>query len=234
MKGLHVCFEGLTASYPYPFLRSGIALSMPSPPYSSIFGMLSACAGRDVRPDDGLRVGFEFTGGEQRTIDLEKTDRLQTDLKGRLRRNPEQGIAKREFHVYPRLDVYLDDANLKTIFLSPVATPRFGRSQDLAWITSISEIELEPVSKGVVRATLAPFGESLIGQVLPPLVDYYVNDVEKQSRVPGRISRYLYIPSLAPLRLQGFELLSTPQMQLYHPSDSAFNEHAVILMDFQT
>src|SRR5271157_699094 len=116
MRGLHVRFEGLTASYPYPFLRSGTALTMPLPPYSSIFGMMSACAGRDIHPDGKLKIGFEFVSDSRDTIDLEKTDRLKTDPKGRLRHNPEQGIVKRQFHVNPRLDLYITDINLKVIF----------------------------------------------------------------------------------------------------------------------
>src|SRR6266498_2977837 len=109
MIGLHVVFEGLTASYPYPFLRSGTTLTMPLPPFSSIFGMLSACAGRDIRPDGKLRIGYEFASSSRETIDIEKTNRLKTDPKGRLKQNPESGIAKRQFHVYPRLDLYVTD-----------------------------------------------------------------------------------------------------------------------------
>lgn len=231
MKGLHVRFEGLTASYPYPFLRSGTALTMPLPPYSSIFGMLSACAGRDVRPDGNLQIGFEFTSASRETVDLEKTDRLKTDPKGRLRRNPERGIAKRQFHAYPRLDLYLNDAGLKTIFDSPVTPPRFGRSQDLAWIVSITEINLERVERGQVRSTLVPYSGLPLGQVLPPLVDYYINDLERHTRLPGRISRYAALP--APNLMTGFPMSFTRQTPLYRPSDSPFDEHAVILMDFQ-
>jgi CRISPR-associated protein Cas5t len=230
MKGLHVRFEGLTASYPYPFLRTGTVLSMPMPPYSSIFGMLSACAGRDIRPDSNWRMGFEFSSGERRTIDIERTDRLKTDNKGRLKRNPEQGIAKREFHVYPRLNVYLNDLTLSSVFRCPVATPCFGRSQDIAWIVAVTEIDLEPVTQGAVRSTLAPYSGSPIGQILPPLVDFYINDLAKHTRLPGRISRYVAIPG--PGLLHGFMLASTPQMPLYHPSDSDFQEHAVVLLDF--
>lgn len=231
MKGLRVRFEGLTASYPYPFLRSGTALSMPLPPYSSIFGMLSACAGRDIRPDGQLKIGYEFTCGERSTIDLERTDRLKTDPKGRLRRNPEQGIAKREFLIEPRLDVYVSDIQLKPIFERPIATPRFGRSQDLAWIVRVAEIELEPMSTGSVRATLVPYQGQPLGQVLPPLVDFYINDVERQTRIPGRISRYVALPNLK--MSAGFPFHSTSQIQLYHPNDSEIAEHAIVLMDFQ-
>jgi len=236
MNGLHIRFEGLTASYPYPFLRSGTAISLPLPPYSSIFGMLSACAGYDIYPN-GILIGFEFTSGERRSIDLERTDRLQTDQKGRLRTNPQQGISRREFHVYPKLDVYLSDRSLKPIFENPIATPRFGRSQDLAWISSVVEIDFTPVESGAVRATLVPYPDVPIGQILPPLVDYYFNDWERQTRVAARTSRYAAMPDPKPshsLAISGFEVRATSRIRLYHPSDSTFQEHAIILMDFQS
>ena len=175
MKALHVRFDGLSASYPYPFLRTGTVLTLPVPPYSSILGMMSACAGYDIVPEN-MWLGYEFFSGERRTIDIETTHRLKTDKKGQLRKNPELGIGKREFHVFPRLDIYLNRVELRTIFENPIATPRFGRSQDIAWVTAINEIDLNPLNEGVPRGTLLPYPDSPIGHVLPPLVDYYCND----------------------------------------------------------
>ena len=232
MIGLHVVFEGLTASYPYPFLRSGTALTMPLPPFSSIFGMLSACSGRDVRPDGKFRIGFEFTSSSRETIDLEKTNRLKTDLKGRLKQNPESGIAKRQFHVHPKLDLYVTDVNLRTAFESPVTSPRFGRSQDLAWVVTVTEITLDKVEYGEVRSTLIPYVDAPIGLVLPPLVDFYINDMERRTRMPARISRYVALPATQPI--VGFPLVSSPKLPLYHPSDSLHDDHAAVLLDFQT
>jgi CRISPR-associated protein Cas5t len=205
---------------------------MPLPPYSSIFGMMSACAGRDIRPDGKLKIGFEFVSDSRDTIDLEKTDRLKTDPKGRLRHNPEQGIVKRQFHFNPRLDLYITDINLKVIFDSPVTPPRFGRSQDLAWIANVKEINLEPVDHGQVHAALVPYNGEPLGQVLPPLVDYYINDEERFTRTPARMSRYIALPVLD--RVIGFPLSSTHQTPLFHPGDSLNTDHAVILLDFQT
>jgi CRISPR-associated protein Cas5t len=234
MKGLHIHFEGFTASYPYPFLRSGTAITLPLPPFSSIFGMLSACAGRDIDPSEVGRVGYEFRSvGPYKGMDLERTDRLKTDPRGRLRLNPEKGIAKREFHISPKLDMYLTNVALQPIFENPVAVPRFGRSQDIAWITSITEIDFDVLKEGVIRATLAPSPSFMFGQPLPPLVDYYLNDVQQRTRVPGRISRYVAIPDVEALGREGFLVQSTEQIRLYHPSDSNYPEHAVILWNIQ-
>jgi CRISPR-associated protein Cas5t len=122
MEALHVQLEALSASYSYPFLKSGTQLTLPAPPFSSVLGNLSACSGRQVDPGETL-IGVEFeTNG--RAIDLERTRRLQTDKKyGRLSENPERGIAKREFHVRPRLDLYLTELAFENAFYEPAATP---------------------------------------------------------------------------------------------------------------
>ncbi len=227
MKGLHIRFEGLSASYPYPFLRTGTVLTLPVPPYSSILGMMSACAGRDILPN-GFWLGYEFKSGERRTVDLETTHRMKTDKKGRLRQNPELGIGKREFHIFPSLDLYVSDRNLRAFFDIPVATPRFGRSQDLAWITQVAEIDLEPISEGVPCGTLLPYPDSPIGQVLPPLVDFYRNDVAGQLRVPGRISRYATLPQQNPVAVR-----ETDKLKLFQPSNAVRQHQAIVMSNFE-
>jgi hypothetical protein len=174
-------------------------------------------------------LGYEFARGPFPTIDLERTERIQTDKKGRLRANPERGIARRQFHVFPSLDVYLSDVSLKPAILSPVTPPRFGRSQDLAWVKLVREVDLEPVSTGAVRGTLVPYPEVRIGQVLPPLVDFYLNEQRGFLRQTGRISRYAVIPSGELF----FRLSSGPRLQLFHPSDSERGDHAVVLQQFE-
>jgi CRISPR-associated Cas5-like protein len=227
MKGLHVRFEGFTATYPYPFLRSGTALTLPVPPYSNILGMLGACAGHDMIPND-LWLGYEFQCGAFTSIDLERTERLQTDKKGRLRANPEHGVMRRQFHVFPSLDVYLSDLTLMPSLHNPITPPRFGRSQDLAWITVAREIDLTEVPHAAVRGTLAPYPETGIGQVLPPLADFYLNNHAGFTRTAGRISRYVAIPSGE----YYMELTANGRLQLFHPSDSEKEEYGVVMTHF--
>ena len=122
MRALHIRFGAFSAAYPYPFVKSGTQPTLPAPPFSSVLGHISACAGRVVGPEE-TQLGFEFDSAG-RGIDLERTRRLQTDKKfGRLSENPERGIAKREFHVYPRLDLYLTETGFESIFQRSAATP---------------------------------------------------------------------------------------------------------------
>jgi CRISPR-associated protein Cas5t len=222
MEALHIRLEALSASYSYPFLKSGTQLTLPVPSFSSVLGSISGCAGRRVAPEETL-VGLEFESNG-RAIDLERTRRLQTDKKyGRLSKNPEQGIAKREFHVRPRLDLYLTEVNFEQAFLEPVATPCLGRSQDMAWIKFVRRIELAPSEAGELGSTIVRFPNPQVGgMILPPLADFYLNERVGFVREVGRYSRYQYVQRGASVRRAGGFLL-------FHPSDSEKPEHVVVL-----
>lgn len=227
MKSLRIRIEGFTASYPYPFLHSGTMLTLPVPPYSSIFGMMSACAGRDIIPS-GFWLGYEFTSLEKRTIDLETTQRLKTDKSGRLYQNPERGISKREFHVFPCMDLYVSEMNLLPIFEFPVTPPHFGRSQDVAWIAKVEEVTIEPVQAGIPEGTLLPYPDLPMGHILPPLVDFYRNDVEGELRVPGRISRYTCLP-----RNNILQVNASNRLRLFKAAGSQNPFHVVVMTNFE-
>jgi CRISPR-associated protein Cas5t len=202
---------------------------MPAPPLSSILGNLSACAGRPVGPGE-TAIGFEFWA-PGRAIDLERTRRLKMNSKtGRLTANPEQGIAYREFHVKPVLDLYLSAVSFERYFEYPAAVPCLGRSQDIAWITLVRQIELRPIEAGKIRRTLVPFPNFQIGgQILPPVADYFVNDRRGSTRRIGRLSRYQHVPDVE----EGVTVRGSDTFRIYHPEDSDVLEHAVYLHDLQ-
>jgi hypothetical protein len=164
---------------------------------------------------------FEQSG---QGIDLERTRRLQTDKKyGRLSENPERGIAKRQFHVRPCLDLYLTELAFEEAFRAPAATPCFGRSQDIGWVCSVSRIELIPADSGRLGPTLVRFPNPQVGGlILPPLADYYVNDELGRIRRAGRYSRYQYVP-------KGARVEATADFPLFHPSDSGSPDHVVTI-----
>lgn len=222
MDALHVRLRGFSAAYPYPFLKSGTRLCLPAPPFSSILGHVSACAGRVVGPSETL-IGMEFEH-DGHGIDLERTRRLQTDSKlGRLSENPERGIAKRQFQVNPCLDLYLTSLDLEDAFRRPVATPCLGRSQDIAWVCLVERINLTQVDSGRLGSTLVRFPNPQVGGIiLPPLADYYLNEDLGCIRVAGRYTRYQYVRN-------GVNVRATPDLSLFHPSDSSSDTHVITL-----
>lgn len=222
MQALHVQLEAFSAAYPYPFLKSGTQLTLPAPPFSSVFGNISACAGRPVGPGETL-IGYEFESMGQ-GMDLERTRRLQTEKKhGRLSENPERGIAKRQFHVRPRLDLYLTELGFADAFRSPSATPCLGRSQDIAWVNRVCLVELTPAPAGTLGSTIVKFPNPQVGGlILPPLADYYINDELGRIRRAGRYSRYQFVP-------KGARVQAHSDFSLFHPSDSEEAEHVITL-----
>jgi CRISPR-associated protein Cas5t len=222
MKALHVRLEALSAAYPYPFLKSGTILTLPAPPFSSILGNLSACAGRCVGPDES-QIGFEFESAGT-ALDLEHTRRLRmNNQSGRLSVNRQPGLALRQFHIDPRLDLYLTQLNFERNFYWPATALCLGRSQDLGWICFVRQIELVPIGEGILGSTLVRFPNVQVGgQILPPLADYFLNDRLGRVRRIGRLSRYQFVPKGAVVR-------KSDCFDLFHPDDHEQPDHVIVL-----
>jgi CRISPR-associated protein Cas5t len=194
MEALHITFEAFTATFKVPFINTGTGtvISAPVPSYSNIVGLISCCAGRYIDKDETL-IGFKYMySGKGR--DIETTRRLELDNKGRLKRNPKLSIATREFHVNPRLDLYLSNTEFERYFKSPIGVPTLGRSQDIAWITNIERVEIEKVPGGRIKPTLIPFPCTQIGGRLIRYCDYYINDATGYLRQPDAMILYQVVP----------------------------------------
>lgn len=192
MKLLHVCLEGWTATFRLPLIYSGRSLTAPVPPYSTLLGLIGNLAAREIAPDE-TRIGYVFRSAGT-AYDLETTRRLELDKSGRLKTQRVPGIATRQFHVRPTIDLYLDNLNLRAAFESPANVPCLGRSQDVAWISpKIEEVEVESCVEGVVRGTLIPFPQhGASGQILN-LPDYFINNNRGYTRQTGRTQKFLAV-----------------------------------------
>jgi len=215
INAVHVRFEGLTASFRYPLIISGNQLSMPMPSYSTILGLISACSGRIVKPSE-TRVGFEFRCTSN-NFDIERTMRLKVDKRGRLTRNKEQGISNRDVYWFPKLDLYLSNTDLKEAFENPAATPCLGRSQDLAWITYVKGITLEPAPSGNIGPTMLSKLQERV-PVLPIKAPEWMNNSrEGYLRELGPFDTYLAINPLTdkrfPVRGENSTILKTLKTQ---------------------
>ncbi|MBF0505665.1 MAG: type I-B CRISPR-associated protein Cas5 [Nitrospirae bacterium] len=188
MKLLHVSISAWTATFRLPLLYSGTGLTSPLPPYSTLLGLVGAVAGREISPKE-TRIGFVFKSSGT-AIDLETTQRLWVNNKGRLKSQKDTGLAKRQFHIKPELDLYLDNSSYKRHFEYPVNLPCLGRSQDLAWIRKVEEIEVDPVEEGTVRGTLIPFPEPNAAGLILLLPDYFDNSEFGYAREIGKLGKY--------------------------------------------
>jgi CRISPR-associated Cas5-like protein len=223
MRALHARLQAHTASFRHPLVISGTQVSLPMPGYTNLLGMLSACVGDFLLPRD-VRVGFEY-GYRCRGLDLQTTTRLTLVGRGRLQPHPKgSGILRREFHVGPTIELYIVSERLADIesgLLSPVEAPRFGRSEDLAWICFVRQIDLAPVSVGSVAGTLLAEGATdAIGLPLT-LTEWFEQPKFDRPRRPGSVSRFVALPPAVGLRYR------VSGRDLFRASDAPSEDSAV-------
>ncbi len=188
MKLLHVSIRAWTATFRLPLLYSGTGLTSPLPPYATILGLIGATVGREIMPIE-TKIGFIFKSAGT-AIDLETTQRLYVDDKWKLKPNKKTGIAKRQFHIKPELELYLDNLSFKNAFEYPANSLCLGRSQDLAWILNVDEIEASSVPEGIIRGTLIPFPEPMAAGLILLLPDYFDNSNYGYARETGKLGKY--------------------------------------------
>ena len=173
MKFLRILIEGWTASFRYPTFISGFQPTLPVPPLSTIYGLLSAVKGELVTPKD-TNVGFVFEY-EAKSVDLETI----YELKG-LTSN-KSNVAKREFLFNPKLYLYLDNFDFKEFFEKPFYPILLGRSSDLAYIKEIKEVELKKKSDVNLGKTILPFGTDGAFGVIQALPTHFSDDIPRKA-----------------------------------------------------
>ena len=203
LRFLYACITGWTATFKLPLFYSntGVKSIMPTmsiPPYSTIIGMLGNITGRDLNPEDVQRIGFMFEC-DSRGVDLEKLESYTLDTtRDVIKRNMgTTNPTQREFLVRPKLHLYLENIDFfKPFILCPVNVPSLGRSQDIAWFSTINSgkqfeiVEAEHISQGTVKSTLMPFPQEGASGYIIPLVEYYDNQQIGKPRNAVKMRQY--------------------------------------------
>lgn len=221
---LHVRLEAMTASFRHPLVISGTQAVLPVPAYSSLLGMLSACAGRHVSAAE-TRIGYEYRFGGS-DFDFQTTRRWKLDG-GRLREHPKgTGVMRRQFHVRPQLDLYVTATGLRSAFESPRAAPCLGRSEDLAWIAFVRPITLTPADRGLLGPTLVGT-RSIDAPGLPlTLAEWFPAGPFGRPRAPGSVASFVALPAVPYMPRLRFEVTGN---DLFRPSDSQDQQEVVYL-----
>jgi CRISPR-associated protein Cas5t len=149
LKVVRVHIKGWTASYRFPpFVMAQPTL--PVPPLSTCYGIISAAAGRIIHPEES-RIGL-IAPFKAKALDLEKIYQVNTD--GKIE---QKNIVDREFLYDTDLYLYLSNVDLKRYFLKPRYPILLGRSYDLAYIKKTELIDLEEREDAQFQYTLLPF-----------------------------------------------------------------------------
>ena len=173
MKYLRILIEGWTASFRYPAFISGFQPTLPVPPLSTIYGLLSAAKGELVTPDE-TNVGFVFTS-DAKAVDLETVYELK-GLKGN-----KSNVAKREFLFNPSLYLYIDNLDFKKYFKNPTYPMLLGRSSDLAIISEIKEIDLGMKNNVKLGKTILPFGTDGAFGIIQALPTHFSDSIPRKA-----------------------------------------------------
>ncbi|MFW9997077.1 MAG: type I-B CRISPR-associated protein Cas5b [Candidatus Odinarchaeota archaeon] len=154
MKVLKIAMTSPTASFKHPFFHGDLQPSLPIPPFSTIFGLLSAVRGEILTSMDQTGKFTFFFTSETAQYDLETIWKPDLTMKTSISHisNP----IKREFLYNSHLTLYLTDLSWKKDFSVPYYQITLGRSQDIASIQSLDTITLQERDSGILSNCWIP------------------------------------------------------------------------------
>lgn len=175
MECIRIILSGWTASFRYPALISGFQPTLPIPPLSTIYGLLSAAKGESVKPQD-VDIGYVFIN-EAKSIDVETIYELDKNLKAK------SNVIKREILYQPKLYLYIRDLSVGNFFKRPKYQLLLGRSSDLCMVEEISKVKLEKVKRDIqVGNTILPFPMEGISGVVQALPTHFTEDIPRKAQ----------------------------------------------------
>ena len=145
-----VKIRGWTASFRYPIFVYGYQPTLPIPPYSTVYGLISAACGKIITPKD-IDVKYVFKSEEARGEDLE------TIYEWEVGKITKSNVIKREFLFNPELYLYIEEKEIANCFRKPHYPLLLGRSTELAFVEEIKEINLVQKENFIVGGVILPF-----------------------------------------------------------------------------
>ena len=173
MKALRVHLRGWTSSFRIPAFAVGLHPTLPLPPLSTLYGLISAAKGEPVTPDD-CALGFVFESDGE-AYDLEMTYELSGNLAA------STNVITRQILYEPNLWLYLSDLSLRESFRRPQHSLLLGRSTELVQVMAVDEVQLEMQSGARLGKTLVPFPQTRIGGTLQALPTHFTSDFPRQA-----------------------------------------------------
>jgi CRISPR-associated protein Cas5t len=154
LEGIRAVITAYTASFCAPGML-GYQLTLPVPPLSAIYGLLSAAAGRWVAPNEVEWLAYRFEYGGKAT-DLETIITFERKKPDDTPTFAGRNVIKREFLTMPRLTLYLPDC-WEQFMRRPRYSLLLGRTQDVACVEAIESVQLQQVAKGMLSGVLLPW-----------------------------------------------------------------------------
>jgi len=202
LNGIRIDLIAYTASFRVPCFV-GHQITLPVPPLSTIYGMISAAAGRIVGPEEVEWLAFRCQH-EGVASDLEAIVTFDRGQARSIAVPKGRNVIQREFLLLPHLTLYLP-SEWRRAFERPRYALLLGRTQDLATVDCISEIKLEETEEGEVQGVLLP-REIVFRQAGAPCMIYNlpISFTEDPNRQPLGVDIFGAVIKPYPLRAPGW------------------------------
>jgi CRISPR-associated protein Cas5t len=180
MNLYRVTISSWTSSFRYPNIMSGYQPTLLVPPISTVLGLLNACSGKYLEHKK-LSLGYYFYYAAK-SVDSETIYQIELNDKGIPKNQVKSNIIKREFMFDCHLIIYLKDSQLIDYFRKPVFQILLGRSNDMASIDKIEQIELQEINKAnKIRGQIVPFTGNYLPGTLQALPKYFTNTIPRNN-----------------------------------------------------
>ena len=183
IEAIRITITAYTASFRVPHFV-GHQLTLTVPPLSTIYGLISAAAGRWVLPEEVEWLAYRCEY-ESKAMDTEAILTVERPKPSDSARFVTRNVLPREFLVMPRLTLYLPP-DWENAFRHPRYSLLLGRTQDVATVEEVKHITLNPVRDGVVSGVLSPFELVAKGNVSAWLQNLPVAFTDESIRQPLR------------------------------------------------
>ena len=179
MKFYRVKISSWTSSFRYPNIISGYQLTLEVPPVSTVLGLINACAGSYIEYEE-IKIGYYFEY-ESKEYDLETIYQLKVE-KGVPKNEVKSNVLRREFLYECNLFLYLTDPNIVDYLRHPHYSILIGRSNDLATIEKIEEVELQEVANACkIKGQVITFNNNYLPGTLQALPLYFTNTIPRRN-----------------------------------------------------
>ena len=175
MEVLRAKIDGWVTSFRYPIFVTGVQPSLPVPPLSTVYGLLSAARGQPVTPAD-VSVGYLFFSSGK-AVDLETIYELSsTPLRAK------SNVVKRHLLFRPELYLYISDLSFDAALRKPAYPLLLGRSGDLVVVSELKRVTLErPEDTVRVGHTLLPFPTPGVAGPIQALPTHFTDTVPRKA-----------------------------------------------------
>lgn len=180
MKVFKIDITAWTSGFKYPNLISGFQPTLEVPPISTVLGIINAAAGKYIKHDK-LIIGYYFEY-ESKQIDLETIYQIEAHGKGYPKNITKSNIINREFLFNNHLIIYLQDKELADYFRMPVYPLLLGRSNDLATVNNIKEIDLIEIHNAdKIKGQIIPLIGNFLPGLIQPLPKYFSDTIPRSN-----------------------------------------------------